>query len=96
MIKDYPTLYHATRLEFLSSILRNGLQTSHCGRIHGSMNIRPPENTVYLSRHVNSNNLNTNLFSDDSRVVVLEISTQNLDQTKIYPDDALFVAFGQE
>ena len=92
------TMFHATQMSRMKSILRHGLLRDHCGEIHGEMTLRPPEKTIYLSRHRNSNNLNTNLFLDtkDDPVIVLEIDTREIRHENIYPDDALFVGFGQE
>lgn len=96
MIPGHPVLYHATRMDYLPSILKEGLKTTHYGKIHGQMAIRPPCKCVYLSRHKNSNNLNSNLFESDPKLVVLEISTDDINLESIYPDDALFCGFGNE
>lgn len=96
MIPGFPVLYHATRMDYLSSILKNGLKTEHYGKIHGQMAIKPPHKCVYLSKHKNSNNLNTSMFEDNSKIVVLELKTDGIDLASIYPDDALYCGFGNE
>lgn len=87
------SLFHATRLSWLPSIMENGLLSSFHGRVHGEMDYAPPERAVYLSRHENSNNLNAKLFDErepGDQVVVLEIDAMALDVEKYFPDDAFF------
>lgn len=93
-----PKLFHVTQRSRLKSILRSGLIRRHHGEIHGSMEIRPQEPTVYLSRHDRSNNLNTRLFDEapGNPLVILEVDSRFIKKDRIYPDDALFVLFGQE
>jgi hypothetical protein len=91
-----PQLFHATRRSSLRNILKFGLQRSRCGDIHGAMALRPPEDTVYLSKNASSNNLNTKLFDTGEEIVLLQIDPGFIDANKIYPDDALFCAFANE
>lgn len=93
---EVPFLYHATKKSNLKSILNKGLLASCFGDIHGEMSIRPTKPGVYLSRHHTSNNLNSNLFQSGEEIVIIKIRTSNINPDDIYPDDALFVAFGQE
>lgn len=88
--------FHATRTVNLPSIMREGILPEYCGCIHGAMEIRPPEPTVYLSREPQSNNLHTGLLSNGAAVVVLKISPQAVDWNGVWPDDAMFSAFAQE
>lgn len=91
----FPYLYHVTRESNLESILRDGLKTSHYGSVHGEMDIHPPEPAIYLSRRAKSNNLHSDLF-DGSKLVILKITTQHLDPTEAWPDDAIYSMFSDE
>lgn len=92
----FPSLYHATTISSAKSILKEGILMEKCGKIHGEMQIRPLEKTIYLSRSEYSGNLNTNLFEKNEKVVVIEIDSKDLDQNKIYPDDGMYCAFANE
>jgi len=93
---SYPTLFHATTISAAKSILQHGLLTSKCGFIHGEMAIRPPEKTIYLSKHESSNNLNSELFTQNQDIVILEVSTNMINENNIFPDDAFFCGFANE
>lgn len=88
------SLYHATNIERVDSILQYGLQTKYYGAIHGEMEIHPPVSVIYLSRNETSNNLHVELFN--SEVVVLKISTEGLDLDSFYPDDFIYNMFANE
>lgn len=90
------SLYHVTKLANLDSILKHGLKTSCYGDIHGEMAIHPREKTIYLSRKPSSDNLHSALFDDNSPLVVIEINPSFINHDSIYPDDALFIGFGEE
>lgn len=90
------SLYHVTKLKNLESILKNGLKTSYYGTIHGEMAIHPESPSVYLSRKSTSDNLNTRLFEDNPQLIVIEVNPSFISLDSIYPDDALFVGFGDE
>lgn len=94
--KTCDSLYHATTKESASSIISEGFKTEHCGKIHGSMEIRPTEKTTYFSIRPKSNNLNTALFNDNNIVVVLAVDPRSFNTEEIYPDDAFFSGFAQE
>lgn len=91
--KLYPSLYHATTISAAKSILKEGLLTQKCGLIHGEMDVRPEEKTIYLSSSEFSGNLNTNLLDKEEQIVVIEINTKSIDENKIYPDDGMWCAF---
>ncbi len=88
-------LHHATRKANVASIEQHGLLTRHYGEVHGGMEIHPPKPAVYLARDRRSNNLHRDLF-DGAPLVVLTIDTSSLDLQEMWPDDALYTAFGHE
>jgi hypothetical protein len=94
--KNCGTLFHVTNQQSAESIISQGFRTEHCGKIHGSMEIRPKENTTYFSMHSKSNNLNSNLFNDKDTIVVIAVDSNVFDINKIYPDDGFFAAYAQE
>lgn len=94
-------LYHATRTANLPSILAQGLLTSHYGKVHGEMEYAPAGPSVYLSRHENSSNLNSDLFrtedeSENAPVSVLMIDADQLDPDLFRPDDSFFYILDEE
>jgi hypothetical protein len=90
------SLYHATTLSNAKSILKEGLNVEHCGKIHGTMEIRPNVKTTYLSKLEYSNNLNSNLFDSKEKIIVLEINPEEINIENIYPDDGMFCGFATE
>lgn len=94
--KPLPTLYHVTTESNAKNILENGLVVSHMGKNHGSMEIQPSSQMIYLSRHPNSNNLPCNLFDSNERLVSLEIDPSCINIHAIFPDDGMFAAIGNE
>lgn len=95
-LNDTPFFYHVTKKRNLASILKDGLKSSYFGDVHGEMDIRPKEKGVYLSRHEKSNNLNSSLFDNGGKLVVLKIENSFIDQDLVYPDDGMFAAFANE
>lgn len=93
---EFKYLYHVTKESSVKSILKNGLLTNFYGNIHGKMEISPPEKTIYLSKNKKSGNLNSNLFINDERLVVLEIDTKFINENLIYPDDGFWCGFADE
>ncbi len=94
--KNIPALYHVTTESNAKDILKNGLNTSFMGKNHGSMEIQPQKQLVFLSRHPNSNNLNSSIYESGDKLVSLEINPEILILDDIYPDDGMFAAIGQE
>lgn len=95
-VKKIDSFYHATLLSNGRDILKSSLKVSKCGDIHGEMDLKPNEKTIYLSSHEYSGNLNSNLFEQDEDVIVLEIDAKIIDWDKAYPDDGMFCAFANE
>lgn len=84
-----PYMFHATKASNLSSIRKHGLQTKFYGSVHGMMDIHPPKDAIYLSRHHKTDNLHTGLF-EDGPVVVLKIDTRVIDVNEVWPDDFIY------
>ncbi|MDW1583048.1 hypothetical protein R7Q39_11810 [Vibrio sp. 947] len=89
------SLYHATTKSNAFKILKEGFKRDHCGLIHGEMECRPEEKTLYFSKHQESSNLHTNLF-DSEEVVIIEIDSSYLKLDQLYPDDSFYVGIVQE
>ena len=92
----YENFYHVTTLDSAKNILLNGFNTEEYGKIHGSMNIKPPVKTTYFSKHPSSNNLNSALFENDLKLAIIEVNTSGFNEDFIYPDDAFWCAFSNE
>ncbi|MFS1430164.1 hypothetical protein LMH73_024390, partial [Vibrio splendidus] len=60
------------------------------------MEIRPAEKTIYLSKFPTGSNLNSDLFTKNEEVMVLEISPRLIRLDSIYPDDSFFVGIANE
>jgi hypothetical protein len=93
---ELPEMFHVTTESSARKILEEGLLTKHMGKIHGSMEIQPQEPVVYISRLPNSNNLNTELYETGEKIVSLRINPECIALDKIYPDDGMFAAIGNE
>lgn len=94
--KELPALYHVTTQSNAEQILKHGLNVSHMGKNHGSMEIQPNKPMIYLSRFPNSNNLHSSLFDSNEILVSLEINPDCINVDAIYPDDGMFAAIGDE
>lgn len=92
---EIPTLYHVTTESRANKILKEGLKTSFKGTNH-EVDIQPQVPLVYLSKFPNSNNLPSILADSGERLVSLEINSNFIDKSSIYPDDGMFCAIGQE
>ncbi len=90
------TLYHATTKSSAKAIMRDGFKKEKCGLIHGEMECRPNEKTIYLSKFVDGSNLNSNLFDQNEEIVVLQVDPSYLKLDSIYPDDSFYMGIGQE
>lgn len=93
---ELPEMFHVTTESNARKILEEGLLTKNMGKIHGSMDTQPIEPVVYLSRHPDSNNLNSALFDTNEKIVSLHINPKCIDLSKIYPDDGMFAAIGND
>ncbi|KOE73901.1 hypothetical protein ACXHQ0_19450 [Vibrio antiquarius] len=89
------SLYHATTKSNALKILKEGFKREYCGLIHGEMECRPEEKTIYFSKHQESSNLHTNLFGSEE-VVIIEIDSSYLKLDHLYPDDSFYVGIVQE
>lgn len=89
------SLYHATTKSNALKILKEGFKREYCGLIHGEMECRPEEKTIYFSKYQESSNLHTNLFGSEE-VVIIEIDSSYLKLDHLYPDDSFYVGIVQE
>lgn len=96
----FPHLYHATRARNVEDIRARGLLSSFYGDVHGTMDYAPAGDSVYLSRHEFSSNLNMNLFTGSDgkpeEVVVLTIDASHLDPDLVFPDDSMLYAMDEQ